>query len=85
MSNSPERDLSDPLEVGAPELVRVGDRLPDVVATVVYGAGIAQEVDRADHEVEVPGLEQARQLVLGAAHVVGLDAELERGRADESQ
>jgi hypothetical protein len=40
-------------------------------------------VDRADHVVEVAGLEQVRGAVFGAGHEVALDPELEAGGADE--
>ncbi len=45
--------------------------------------GVADEVDRADHVVEVARLEQGRGAVLGAGDKVALDPEPQRRRADE--
>ena len=70
----------------APDLVGVALALPDVVAVVVDGARLADEVDRADDVVEVARLEQRRGALLGAGDVVALDPELQRrARATNSQ
>ena len=56
--------------------------LPDVPALVV-DRRLADEVDRADHVVEVARLEQRRGAVLGAGDEVALDPEPQRRRAHE--
>jgi hypothetical protein len=54
---------------------RSGERRgrPDVVAVVVERA-VADEVDRADHVVQVAAVEQLGHAVLAARDEVGLDA-----------
>src|ERR1700679_3807258 len=73
------------LEVPGPDLLGRGVRLlPDVEAVVVDGGvALADEVDRADHVVEVARLQHLPGALLGTGDVVALDPETQRGRADE--
>ena len=70
------RRIRDRLEVLAPDLVG-RRRAPSVVAGVIDGP-VGDEVDRADHVVERPSLDQRRQLGFSARQVVELEPELDR-------
>src|SRR5260221_5523423 len=74
--------LGERLEVAPPDLVGVPPSLPDVPALVV-DRRLTEEVDRADHVVEVTRLEQVGGAVLGSGHEVALDPELEAGATNE--
>ena len=70
------------VEVAAPDLVGIALALPDVPARVI-DRGVADEVDRADHVVEVARLQQGRGAVFGGGDEVALDPEPQRRAADE--
>ena len=72
------RGLRQPLEVGPPHLVGRARRRPDVVAVVVERP-VADEVDRADHVVEVAAGQQLGHAVLAPGDEVGLDPQPEVG------
>ena len=83
MSNRPGScELRLPAEVDRPDLVRVADLLPDVVAAVVDRAPRTEEVHGADHVVEV-ALQEIRDAILAARHEIALDTQPERCAADE--
>src|SRR6185312_15304042 len=72
------------LEVPGPDLLGVGVAAPYVEAVMVdRRIALADEVDRADHVVEVTRLQQLRRAGLGAGDEVALDAQAQRGPADE--
>ena len=70
--------LADRLEVAPPDLLDAAAAVPDAVVVHVDRA-VADEVDRADHVVEVARVEQVRDAVLRAGHEVHLDAEPQLG------
>ena len=74
--------LGECFEVASPDLVRVARAVPDVPALVV-DRGISHEVDRADHVVELAGLQERPGPVLRARHEVALDSQLQPARADK--
>ena len=70
--------LAERLEVAPPDLLRAVTLVPDAVVVHVDRV-VAQEVDRADHVVEVALLEQVGHAVLGAGNEVRLDPEPQIG------
>src|SRR5215207_5461650 len=74
--------LGEGLEVASPDLVGVAAALPGVPARVVDGLG-ADEVDRADHVVELPRLEHRGGAVLCAGDEIALDPQPQRRGGDE--
>ena len=70
------------LEVAPPNLVGVARPLPDVPARMVDGV-IADEVNGADHVVEVASRQQLGGASLGAGDEVALDPQLQLGASDE--
>src|ERR1044072_4758360 len=74
--------LSKRVEVAPPDLVRVAPVLPDV-PTLVVDRALSDEVDRADHVIEVVCLQQGRGAILGAGNEVALDSQPQRCAAHE--
>ncbi len=66
------------LEVTAPDRLGTAAAAPDAVFVHVERL-VAEEVNRAEHVVEVVRLEQAGGAILASAHEVGLDAESQVG------
>ena len=70
--------LADRFEVAPPDLLDAAPGIPDAVVVHVDGP-VLEEVHRADHVVEVVGLQQIGHSVLRAGHEVGLDPQPQVG------